>query len=170
MIRNTALVSLALLAACSSDKPADDKLVTLDGNGSAAPAAAPAGSPTGPAAAAGVQATTAEGSELEPLLSSAISAEGLDTGACRFSPGQGALPVLVASRSGGKTIISVASRQIELAPAAATGATGGSYSAQGVSLSVTASNAGPTGGPATMQVNDADGPTFTYQDGFWACN
>lgn len=169
MIRTTALLSLALLAACTSEKPAEDKLVTLDGTGGSAPAGAPAGTPAGPAQA-GVQATTAEGSRLEPILSSAISTAGLNNGACRFSPAQGALPVLVASKSGGKAIISVAGSEIVVAPAAATAATGGSYSAQGITLAVTASEAGPTGGKASMQVNDADGPTFTYQDGFWACN
>jgi len=168
-MRFAILLLIALLAACSSDKPADDGLVTLDGPDGAGPAAAPGIAPAQPAGG-NVQAVTAEGSELEPILASAVSAAGLENGACRFSPAQGALPVLVASKTGGKAIVSVAGTQIDVRPAAVVGDTGGSFAGQGISLSVTGGTAGTTDGAASMQVNDADGPAFTYQDGFWACN
>ncbi|MGQ3179354.1 MAG: hypothetical protein ACT6SC_17320, partial [Blastomonas fulva] len=76
-MRLALLFPLALLAACSSEKPADDTLVTLDGADGASPVPAPV--VTGPAAPqSGLQAVDAEGSKLEPLLSSAISAAGMD--------------------------------------------------------------------------------------------
>jgi hypothetical protein len=163
------LFPLALLAACSSEKPADDTLVTLDGADGASPVPAPV--VTGPAAPqSGLQAVDAEGSKLEPLLSTAISAAGMDSAACKFSPAKGALPVLVASKTGGKGIISVAGRQIDVAPSGAVVATGGSFAAQGVILMVSASGKDSAGSAASMQVSDTDGPAFTYQDGFWACN
>jgi len=163
------LIPLALIAACSSEKPADDTLVTLDGADGASPVPAPV--VTGPAGPqSGLQAVDAEGSKLEPLLSSAISAAGMDSGACKFSPAKGAIPVLVASKTGGKGIISVAGRQIDVAPSGAVAATGGSFSGDGVTLMVSASGKDATGSVASMQVNDADGPAFVYRDGFWACN
>ncbi|MFN3819860.1 hypothetical protein [Blastomonas sp.] len=170
-MRNALLVPLAFLAACSNDKPADDALVTLDGDNAAqqGTVSASAGGAT-PAPVTGVQAVDAEGSKLEPLLSSAISEAGLVSGSCRFSPSEGALPVLVASRAGGKGIISVAGRQIDVAPAATVAATGGSFSGDGVTLTVSASDTRTLGSAATMQVNDADGPAFTYSQGFWVCN
>ena len=132
-MRLALLFPLALLAACSSEKPADDTLVTLDGADGASPVPAPV--VTGPAAAqSGLQAVDAEGSKLEPLLSASISAAGMDSAACKFSPAKGALPVLVASKTGGKGIISVAGRQIDVAPSGAVAATGGSFAAQGVTL------------------------------------
>jgi hypothetical protein len=163
------VLPLLALAACSSDKPADDGLVTLDGTASTAPATAPAGAAPG-TTQAGLQAVDAEGSKLEPLLSSAVSAAGLESGACRFSPAQGALPVLVASRAGGKAMVSVGGREIDVAPSGTVAATGGSYGAQGMTLMVSASGTDAAGSAATMQVTDADGPSFTYQGGFWACN
>lgn len=170
-MRVVLLFPLALLAACSSDKPADDTLVTLDGDGAAqqGTVSASAGGAT-LAPVTGVQAVDAEGPKLEPLLSSAISTAGLETGACRFSPAEGALPVLVASKTGGKAMISIAAKQIEVAPSATVAATGGSFAAQGITLMVSASGKDAGGSTASMQVNDADGPAFTYQDGFWACN
>lgn len=170
-MRTAILVSLFLLAACSSEKPADNTLVTLDGNTAAQPGkvSASAGG-VSPPPGTGVQAVDPEGPKLEPLLSSAVSAAGLDSGSCRFSPAQGALPVLVASRSGGKSIISVAGKQIDVAPSGTVAATGGSFAAQGVTLMVSATGKDSAGSKASMQVNDADGPAFTYQDGFWACN
>ena len=81
-------IALALLAACSSEKPAEDKLVTLDGPGGTASDTTVAGDV--PAAAqTGVQAVDAEGAKLEPLLSSAISAAGPGTtfdGCAPFGP------------------------------------------------------------------------------------
>lgn len=160
-----------LLSACSSDKPQQDELVTLDGgNGVAEGAASASAGRATEAPVTGVQAVNAEGPKLEPLLSSAISAAGLDSGACRFSPGQGALPVLVASKTGGKSIVSVAGREIVVAPAGPVAATGGSFAGEGVTLAVSAAGKDAAGGTARMQVSDADGPPFTYQDGFWACN
>ena len=168
-MRLALLFPLALLAACSSEKPADDTLVTLDGADGASPVPAPV--VTGPAAPqSGLQAVDAEGSKLEPLLSSAISAAGLDSGACRFSPAEGALPVLVAGKTGGKGIISIAGKQIDVTASATVANTGGSFAEQGVTLMVSASGKDAAGSTATMQVNDADGPSFAYQDGFWACN
>lgn len=174
-MRVVLLFPLALLAACSSDKPADDTLVTLDGDGAAqqGTVSASAGGAT-PAPVTGVQAVDAEGPKLEPLLSSAISTAGLESGSCRFSPAQGALPVLVASQTGGKAMISVGSKQIDIAPSAAVMPTGASFAGQGISLSIRASttsgSASRSGSTAIMQVNDADGPAFAYQDGYWACN
>ena len=173
-MRNALLLPFALLAACSSEEPADDTLVTLDGSASSGPlAAAPADS--APAASqTATQAVDAEGPKLEPLLSSAISAAGLETGACRFSPAQGALPVLVASQAGGKAMISVAAKQIDMAPSFAVTPTGASFAGQGISLSVRANTASGSasraGSTASMQVTDADGSSFNYQDGFWACD
>jgi hypothetical protein len=105
-MRNVLLIPLFFLAACSSDKPADDTLVTLDGD-NATPQGTVSASAGGvsPAPTTGVQAVDAEGAKLEPLLSSAISEAGLVSGSCRFSPSKGALPVLVASRTAGKGII-----------------------------------------------------------------
>ena len=161
---------LILFAACSSEAPADDSLVTLDGStGTAAPAPGPADAASA-SAQAGVQAVDAEGPKLEPLVSSAVNASGLDSDACRFSPAQGALPVLVASKAGGKAMISIAGRQIDVSPSGSVAATGGSFGAQGVTLMVSASAAKPAGSEASMQVSDADGPAFTYTQGFWACN
>ncbi|MCG6120609.1 MAG: hypothetical protein MEP44_08200 [Blastomonas sp.] len=170
-MRIALLVPLALLAACSSDKPADDTLVTLDGDAAAqqGTVSASAGG-VSPAPTTGVQAVDPEGPRLEPLLSSVISEAGLVSGSCRFSPSKGALPVLVASRAGGKGIISVGGQQVDVAPAATVTATGGSFSGQGVTLMVSASNTDTLGSPATMQVSDADGPAFAYRDGFWVCN
>lgn len=170
MLRNILIGSFVLLAACSSETPADDGLVTLDGSSSSAPAsAAPAGSAPVTSQAA-IQAVDAEGPKLEPLLSSAISEAGLESGSCRFSPAQGALPVLVASKSGGKSIVSVAGRQIDVAPSGTVAMTGGSFAAQGVTMMVSASGKDAAGSTASMQVTDADGPVFVYQNGFWACN
>lgn len=174
-MRIALLFPLALLAACSRQEPADDTLVTLDGDGVAeqGSVSASAGGAT-PAPATGVQAVNAEGAKLEPLLSSAIATAGLESGSCRFSPAQGALPVLVASKASGKAMISVSGKQIDVAPSAAVTPTGASFSGQGISLSVRANtgsgSASRTGSAASMQVTDADGPAFTYQDGFWACN
>jgi hypothetical protein len=168
-MRLALFISCALLAACSSEKPAEDKLVTLDGPGGAVSDTTVAGDV--PAAAqTGVQAVDAEGSKLEPLLSSAISAAGLDTGACRFSPAKGALPVLVAGKTGGKGFVSVAGKQIDVTASATVANTGGSFTGQGVTLMVSAAGKDAAGSIATMQVNDADGPAFTYNQGFWACN
>lgn len=169
-IRFAPVMALAVLAACSSKQPAEDKLVTLDAPGAAVSEAA-AGAPVARDGSSGLQAVTAEGSKLEPLVSSAISAAGLDSGACRFSPAPGALPVLAASKAGGQAIASLAGRQIMLA-ATGIGAPGGSASGEGITLTVTASAgaAAASGGQASMVVNDADGPAFTYQDGYWACN
>lgn len=170
-MRIALLFPLALLAACSSDKPQQDELVTLDGDTNAAQGtvSASAGGAT-PAPTTGVQAVDAEGSKLEPLLSSAISEAGLVSGSCRFSPAEGALPVLVASRAGGEAIISVAGKQIDVTPAAAVAPIGGSFSGESVTLTVSASDSNTLGSAATMQVSDADGPAFTYRDGFWVCN
>ncbi len=168
-MRIALLFPLALLAACNSEKPAEDKLVTLDGPGGTASDATVTGD--APAAAqTGVQAVDAEGSKLEPLLSSAISAAGLESGACRFSPAEGALPVLVAGKTGGKGIISIAGKQIDVTASATVANTGGSFAEQGVTLMVSASGKDAAGSTATMKVSDADGPAFTYQDGYWACN
>lgn len=168
-MRIAILFPLALLAACSSEKPAEDKLVTLDGPGGTASGTTVAGDV--PAAAqTGVQAVDAEGSKLEPLLSSAISAAGLDSGACRFSPAEGALPVLVAGKTGGKGIMSIAGKQIDVTASATVANTGGSFAGQGVTLMVSASGKDAAGSAASMQVSDADGPAFTYSQGFWACN
>ena len=168
-MRIAILFPLALLAACSSEKPAEDKLVTLEGPGGAASDTTVA-SDAPAAAQTGVQAVDAEGSKLEPLLSSAISAAGLESGACRFSPAQGALPVLVAGKTGGKGIMSVAGKQIDVTASATVATTGGSFAGQGVTLMVSASGKDAAGSAASMQVNDADGPAFSYQDGYWACN
>ena len=172
-MRNAVLVTFALLAACSSEKPAEDSLVTLDGAGGTGPAAASGSPPTAPQGAS-VQTVTAEGSRLEPLLSSAISAAGLDSGACRFSPAEGALPVLVASIKGSKALVSVDGRPMDVTVSAAVTPMGASLTGQGTSLAVTANTASGTasraGSAASMKVTDADGPAFTYQDGFWACN
>ena len=168
-MRIVVLFPLALLVACSNEKPAEDKLVTLDGSGGTASDPTVAGD--GPAAAqTGVQAVDAEGSKLEPLLSSAISAAGLASGACRFSPAEGALPVLVAGKTGGKGIMSVAGKQIDVTASATVANTGGSFAGQGVTLMVSASGKDAAGSAASMQVSDADGPAFTYSQGFWACN
>ena len=168
-MRIAVLFPLALLAACSSEKPAEDKLVMLDGPGGAVSDTTVAGDV--PAAAQiGVQAVDAEGSKLEPLLSSAISAAGLDSGACRFSPAEGALPVLVAGKTGGQGIMSVAGKQIDVTASATVANTGGSFAGQGVTLMVSASGKDAAGSAASMQVSDADGPAFTYSQGFWACN
>lgn len=168
-MRTAILASLALLAACSSDKPVENDLVTLDDAGAAAQADAPAAAAP-VAAPAGLQAVDAEGAKLEPIVSSAVSAAGLDSGACRFSPAAGALPVLVAATGSAKAIISLAGRQIELAPSGTVAATGGSFAGQGVTLMVSAGGGNAAGSKATMQVSDADGPAFAYQHGFWACN
>ncbi len=173
--RFSLILPLAFLAACSSDKPQQDELVTLDGGtGAAQDTVSASAGGVSPLPTTGVQAVDAEGSKLEPLLSSAISAAGLESGSCRFSPAQGALPVLVAGKTGGNAMISVAGKQIDVAPSAAVTATGASFAGQGVSLSVRANtssgSASRTGSAASMQVTDADGPAFTYQDGFWACN
>ncbi|MFN3475442.1 MAG: hypothetical protein ACK4ZW_15490 [Blastomonas sp.] len=170
-MRNVLLIPLFFLAACSSDKPADDTLVRLDGDAAAqqGTVSASAGG-VSPAPTTGVQAVDAEGAKLEPLLSSAISEAGLVSGSCRFSPGKGALPVLVASRTAGKGIISLAGRQIDVVPAATVAPTGGSFSGDGVTLTVSASDTETLGSAATMQVSDADGPAFTYNQGFWVCN
>jgi hypothetical protein len=168
-MRIAILFPLALLAACSSEKPAEDKLVTLEGPGGAASDTTVA-SDAPAAAQTGVQAVDAEGSKLEPLLSSAISAAGLESGACRFSPAEGALPVLVAGKTGGKGIMSVAGKQIDVTASATVGNTSGSFSGQGVTLMVSASGKDAAGSVATMQVTDADGPSFAYNQGFWACN
>lgn len=170
-MRIAVLFPLALLAACSTEKPAEDKLVTLEGpagatTGDGSTATGAAASPS----AGGIQAVNAEGSKLEPLLSSTISAAGLESAACRFSPAQGALPVLVAGKTGGKAFVSVAGKHIDVAPAGPIAVTGGRFSGEGVSLTVSAAGKDAAGGAATMQVSDADGPAFTYQDGFWACN
>ena len=171
MKRLTVILPLALLAACSSDKPRDDELVTLDGGSSVATetASASAGGAAS-SGATGLQAVDAEGSKLEPLLSSAIGESGLESGACRFSPAQGALPVLVASRSGGKAMVSVAGRTVQVAPSGPVQQTGGSFAGEGVTLMVSASGKDAAGSTASLQVNDGDGPAFVYQDGFWACN
>lgn len=171
MFRLALILPFALLASCSSEKPADDELVTLDGGAGAeqGSVSASAGEAT-PSPVTGVQAVDAEGSKLEPLLSSAISAAGLDTGACRFSPAKGALPVLVAGKTGSKGIVSIAGKQIDVTASATVANTGASFAGQGVTLMVSASGKDAAGSTATMQVNDADGPAFTYQDGFWACN
>ena len=118
----------------------------------------------------GVQAVDAEGSKLEPLLSSAIGEVGLESGACRFSPAQGALPVLVASKTGGKAMVSVAGRTVQLAPSGPVQQTGGSFAGEGVTLMVSASGKEAAGSAASMQVSDSDGPAFAYKEGFWACN
>ena len=99
MKRLTVVLPLALLAACSSEPAKQDELVTLDGGATAVQGtvSASAGGTT-PAPATGVQAVDAEGSKLEPLLSSAIGEAGLETGACRFSPAQGALPPIPTMR------------------------------------------------------------------------
>ena len=168
-MRIVLLLPLVLLAACTGEKPADDKLVTLDEPGGVASSAT---GPAAPAAVAqtGLQAVDAEGSKLEPLLSSAISEAGLDSGACRFSPARGALPVLVASKTGGKAFVSVGGKPVDMVPGGVVAQTGGSFSGQGVTLMVSASGADAAGSTASMQVNDGDGPAFAYQDGFWACN
>lgn len=175
MSRFSLILPLVLLAACSSDKPADNELVTLDGDtGAAAGSVSASAGGSTPAPVSGVQAVDAEGSKLEPLLSGAVSAAGLESGSCRFSPAQGALPVLVASQTGGEAMISVGGRQIDIASSAAVMPTGASFAGQGISLSVRANtasgSASRSGSAATMQVTDSDGPTFVYQDGFWACN
>lgn len=170
-MRIALLFPLALLAACSSDKPQQDELVTLDGDtGAAAGSVSASAGGASPAPATGAQAVDPEGSKLEPLLSSAISAAGLESGSCRFSPAQGALAVLVASKSGSKGIVSIGGKQIDVAPSGTVAATGGSFAGQGVTLMVSASGKDGAGSTASMQVNDADGPAFSYQDGFWACN
>lgn len=171
MTRFALILPLALLAACSSEKPQSDEMVTLDGGTSAeaGTVSASAGGAT-PAPVTGLQAVDAEGSKLEPLLSSAISEAGLESGACRFSPARGALPVLVASKSGGKAFVSVAGRAVTVVPAGTVQQTGGSFSGEGVTLMVSAAGKEAAGSAASMQVNDSDGPAFTYQDGFWACN
>ncbi|MDM7956677.1 hypothetical protein [Blastomonas sp.] len=165
------LFPLALLAACGSQKPADDTLGTLDGDGAAqqGTVSASAGGAT-PAPVTGGQAVDAEGAKLEPLLSSAISEAGLVSGSCRFSPSKGALPVLVASLAGGKGIISVGGRQVDVAATTTVAPSGGSFAGDGVTLTVSASDTPTLGRAATMQVTDADGPAFTYRDGFWLCN
>jgi hypothetical protein len=174
-MRNVVLMPLALLAACSSPEPTGDTLVTLDGDGAAqqGTVSASAGGAK-PAPATALQAVDAEGSKLEPLLSSAIATAGLESGSCRFSPAQGALPVLVASKTGGEAMISLGGKQIDVAPSAAVTPTGASFAGQGISLSVRANSgsgsASRTGSTASMQVTDADGPTFSYSQGFWACN
>ena len=171
MTRLILLLPIALIAACSSEKPKDDELVTLD-NGTGAgsgtvSASAGGGTPEG---VSGIQAVDAEGSKLEPLLSSAIGEAGMDSGACRFSPAKGALPVLVASRAGGKAVVSVGGKLVQMAPSGTVAQTGGSFSGEGVTLMVSASGKDAAGSAASMQVNDSDGPAFAYQDGFWACN
>lgn len=170
-MRIALLFPLALLTACSSEKPRQDELVTLDGDSSAAQGtvSASAGG-VSPAPTTGSQAVDAEGAKLEPLLSSAISEAGLVSGSCRFSPSKGALPVLVASRAGGGGIISLAGRQIDVVPTATVGPTGGSFSGDGVTLTVSASDTETLGSVAAMQISDADGPAFTYNQGFWVCN
>jgi hypothetical protein len=171
-MRIALLFPLALLAACSSDKPADDTLVTLDGPDAAAAAVANGSAPV-TAEGESVQAVDSEGPKLEPLLSSAISEAGLVSSSCRFSPAEGALPVLVASTAGGKALVSVGGRQIDVAPSGAVTPTGATLAGQGISLSVTANTASGSasrlGSTASMQVTDADGPAYTYQNGFWAC-
>lgn len=171
MTRLALVLPLVLLAACSSDKPQSDELVTLDNGPGASSGAVPAsaGGAT-PAGSPGLQAVDAEGSKLEPLLSSAIGEAGLDSGACRFSPAQGALPVLVASRNGGKAFISVAGQAVDVVPSGPVAASGGSFSGEGVTLMVSASGKDAAGSAASMQVNDGDGPAFAYKDGYWACN
>lgn len=165
------ILPLALLAACSSEPAQDDELVTLDGSApsSQGTVSASAGGAT-PAPVTGLQAVDAEGSKLEPLLSSAISGAGMESGACRFSPAQGALPVLVASKTGGKAMVSVAGRTVQLAPSGPVQQTGGSFAGEGVTLMVSASGKDAAGSTASMQVSDSDGPAFAYEDGFWACN
>lgn len=171
MKRLILVLPLVLLAACSSDKPKDDELVTLDGSQPAGSetVSASAGGVT-PEGATGLQAVDAEGSKLEPLLSSAIGESGLDTGACRFSPAQGALPVLVASKAGGKAIVSVGGKMVQMATSGTVAQSGASFSGEGVTLMVSASGKDASGSAASMQVNDGDGPAFAYQDGYWACN
>lgn len=160
-----------LLAACSSEQPQQDELVTLDsGNGAAQGAAGASAGEATEATVTGVQAVDAEGPKLEPLFASAIGAAGLESSACRFSPAQGALPVLVAGKTGGKAFVSVAAKQIDVTPAGPVAATGGSFSGEGITLMVSASGKDAAGSTASMQVSDADGPAFTYQDGYWACN
>ncbi|WP_017670845.1 hypothetical protein [Blastomonas sp. AAP53] len=170
-MRIALLFPLVLLAACSSEMPADDELVTLDAGTGAqqGSVSASAGGATS-SSITGVQAVDAEGPKLEPLLSSAINAAGLDSGSCRFGPAQGALPVLVASKTGGKGIMSIAGKQIDVTASATVADTGGSFAGQGVTLMVSASGKDAAGSTATMQVSDADGPAFVYRDGFWACN
>lgn len=171
MTRFALVLPLVLLAACSSDKPQSDEMVTLDGATStqSGTVSASAGGAT-PAVATGLQAVDAEGSKLEPLLSSAISEGGLDSGACRFSPAQGALPVLVASKTGGKAFVSIGGKAIDVAPSSAVAQTGGSFAGEGVTLMVSASGKDAAGSAASMQVSDSDGPAFVYKDGYWACN
>lgn len=171
MKRLTVVLPLALLAACSSEPAKQDELVTLDGGATAAQGtvSASAGGAT-PAPATGVQAVDAEGSKLEPLLSSAIGEAGLETGACRFSPAQGALPVLVASKTGGKAMVSVAGGTVQVAASGPVQQTGGSFAGEGVTLMVSASGKEAAGSAASMQVSDSDGPAFAYKDGYWACN
>lgn len=170
-MRIQVLFPLALLAACSSDKPQSDEMVTLDGANStpSGTVSASAGGAT-PAVATGLQAVDGEGSRLEPLLSSAISEAGLESGACRFSPARGALPVLVASKTGGKAFVSIGGTPVDMVPGGVVAQTGGSFSGEGVTLMVSASGKDAAGSTASMQVNDSDGPAFAYQDGFWACN
>ncbi|GGB67652.1 hypothetical protein [Blastomonas aquatica] len=168
------LFPIALLAACSSQTPADDSTGTPDGSSGNAPAATAAAgsgpSASGPATSqAAVQAVDAEGPKLEPLLSNAITEAGLVSASCRFSPAQGALPVLVASTTGGNGIISVAGRQIDVAPSGAVALTGGSFAAPGVTMMVSASG-NAAGSTASMQVTGADGAVFVYRDGIWFCN
>ena len=170
-MRIALLIPLVMLAACSNEKPQQDELVTLDGGPSATSGSvsASAGGTT-PAPTTGLQAVDAEGSKLEPVLSSAISAAGLDSGACRFSPAEGALPVLVAGKTGGKAFVSVAGKMVDVVASGPVAQTGGSFSGEGVTLMVSASGKDAAGSTASMQVSDSDGPSFAYQDGFWACN
>jgi hypothetical protein len=170
MLRFALIVPLALLAACSSETPREDEMVTLESDAPGAGTVSASAGGTTPQASAGVQAVDAEGSKLEPLLSSAISEAGLDSGACRFSPARGALPVLVASKTGGKAFVSIGGKPVDMVPGGVVAQTGGSFSGEGVTLMVSASGADAAGSTASMQVNDGDGPAFAYQDGFWACN
>lgn len=171
MKRLALVLPLTLLAACSSEPAQEDELVTLDGGapGSQATVSASAGGAT-PGPVTGLQAVDAEGSRLEPLLSSAIGEAGLESGACRFSPAQGALPVLVASKTGGKAMVSVAGRTVQVAPSGPVQQTGGSFAGEGVTLMVSAAGKDAAGSTASMQVSDSDGPAFAYKDGFWSCN
>ena len=145
--------------------------MTLDGGATAAQGtlSASVGGAT-PAPVTGVQAVDAEGSKLEPLLSSAIGEAGLESGACRFSPAQGALPVLVASKTGGKAMVSVGGRTVQVAPSGPVQQTGGSFAGEGVTLMVSAAGKEAAGSAASLQVSDSDGPAFAYKDGYWACN
>lgn len=176
-MRHAVMISAMLVSACSSQQPEQNPMITLDGtggatvNGNAAVAAPTNGASAGSANT--VQLVDAEGPKLEPIGSAMADAAGLATGSCRFSPAQGALPVLIASRTGGKTLIAATGRQIDMQPSGPVGQTGGSFTGQGgasATISAQAPVPGAAGSSASLQLRDADGPAFTYRDGFWACN